>query len=645
MRSGTFRKGIPKAAARSGRWRGWLLLLFAAAWAPQTLAEEIGQQSFTSFRSLGSAQLVGGIGTDRGTDTLADVTRFRRADLDALADIEGIAGETPLATPLVVPSVRNTPVSLVNKGFSGFDGVNHADQRFAGTGAFTNTQFSKEPPDQGLCVGNGFVVEPVNTAISVYSFDGTLLSGPVPLNQFFGLAPEIDRTTVRFGDFTSDPRCYYDAPTNRFFVLLLQLDVDPATGAFTGPTHQLLAVSQTGNPTGSWNRFVLDTTGDGANCPCFGDQPLLGADANGIYISGNAFSLVDGRFKGAQIYAASKLFLAAGQVPPFVLHINLPRDAADGGLNRSVHPATRVRGEEFSRFGTEYFLSTFNLAALENQLVVWSLRGTQQLHFPPGPGTHFVFQRLAILSETYGIPPDALQKIGPLPLGSVVNPGVRESLATNAQNMQQVTFADGRLWGTVSTVLRSREDTVPAGAFGDPNKAGVAWFSVKVSGSPTLDARVHRQGYVAIKNANLLFPVLGINRHGNAAIGFSISGPDLFPSTGYVVSRGDDGFGRIHVAGAGVASEDGFTGYPSQNPPGTTPCDSQENPTECEARWGDYGASAIGGDGSIWLGGEYIGPRPRSVAANWGTFITRLQVDEDQDDDHDHGPGRGHGDD
>jgi hypothetical protein len=614
-----------------------MLGALACAWASTALAEDIGTQSFATLRSLGSTQIGGVAAPGLGTDTLADLA-IQRPDLDALtADVDGPGGATPFATPLAVPSVRNTPVTLLNRGFSGFPGLDHADQRFAGTGVFVNTQFSKEPPDQGLCVGNGFVVEPINTAIAVYRADGTLVSGPIPLNQFFGLHPEFDRVNVRFGDFTSDPRCYFDAPTNRFFVLLLQLDVDPPTGAFSGPTHQLLAVSQTGDPTGGWNLFVLDTTGDGANCPCFGDQPLLGADANGIYISGNAFSLVDGRFKGAQIYGISKLFLAAGALPPFVLHINLPRNANDGALNRSVFPATRVRGDEFSRFGTEYFLSTFNQAALENQLVVWSLKGTEQLHFPPGPHTQFLFQRLPILSETFGAPPDALQKIGTLPFGSVVNPTVRPSLATNAQNMQQVTFADGKLWSTVATVLNAPEDTEPAGAFGDPNKAGVAWFAVHVNNGNQLQASVQKQGYVAIKNANLLFPALGINREGRKAIGFSISGPDIFPSTGYVQSGegdDDDGFGKIHVAGAGVNSQDGFSGYPSQNPPGRTPCNSRTHPTECEARWGDYGATAIGADGSIWLAGEYIGPRPRSVAANWQTFITRLRVGE-ADDQHD----------
>src|SRR5262249_21138426 len=203
-----------------------------------------------------------------------------------------------------------------------------------------------------------------NTVLAVFLPDGTLVAGPTALNQFFHLAPEVIRSRPPvFGDFTSDPRCYFDAQTNRFFVTLLQLDVNPRTGNFSGPTHQLLAVSKSGNPTARFNLFALETTGDGANCPCFGDQPLLGADANGFYISGNAFSLVDGRFKGAQIYGLSKAFLAAGAIPPFVLHIKLPRPAAACCLNRSVHLCLRARGWRLSGCVIGYSLCSFSLSS------------------------------------------------------------------------------------------------------------------------------------------------------------------------------------------------------------------------------------------------------------------------------------------
>jgi hypothetical protein len=84
----------------------------------------------------------------------------------------------------------------------------------------------------------------------------------------------------------------FDAQTQRWFLTVLQLDVKPKTGSFSGRSHVLLAVSQTADPTKSFNLFRFDVTDDGAggtpnhaNCPCFGDQPLLGADGNGLFIT------------------------------------------------------------------------------------------------------------------------------------------------------------------------------------------------------------------------------------------------------------------------------------------------------------------------------------------------------------------------
>src|SRR5207237_6699223 len=110
-------------------------------------------------------------------------------------------------------------------------------------------------PDQALCVGAGFVVEAVNTALRVYDTNGTSLGEVAALNAFYGLPPEINRTTLTYGDFTSDPKCHFDADLQRFFVTLLQADVDPSTGDFTGRTSVLLAVSKTSDPRGAWHHF------------------------------------------------------------------------------------------------------------------------------------------------------------------------------------------------------------------------------------------------------------------------------------------------------------------------------------------------------------------------------------------------------
>ena len=82
---------------------------------------------------------------------------------------------------------------------SNFDGVSSLDS------AVTNFGAEFEPPDQGLCVGNGFVVEPVNSAFTIYRPNGSLVSGPLNVNVLF---------SEGLTEFTSDPRCYFDKATH-----------------------------------------------------------------------------------------------------------------------------------------------------------------------------------------------------------------------------------------------------------------------------------------------------------------------------------------------------------------------------------------------------------------------------------------------
>ena len=171
------------------------------------------------------------------------------------------------AQALQPPSPPGTPVVGNPGAATGFNGLTHADQRNAGTGQYANTQFSLEPPDQGLCVGHGFVIEPINDAFAVYNESGTRLTAVTALNQFYNRSPAINRTTGVTGDFLSDPKCYWDPVGQRFIQTILEVD---APGNFNGVapfnrTHVLIAVSRTSNPTGSWNLYSMDTSNDGLN--------------------------------------------------------------------------------------------------------------------------------------------------------------------------------------------------------------------------------------------------------------------------------------------------------------------------------------------------------------------------------------------
>ena len=502
-------------------------------------------------------------------------------------------------------------------GATGFNGLSHADQRNAGTGIYTNTQFSLEPPDQGLCVGNGFVVEPINLAFAVYSKSGKALTGITALNQFYNRSPAIDRTTGVTGDFLSDPKCYWDPVGQRFIQTVLEID---APGNFDGAapfnrTHVLIAVSQTSDPTGTWNLYSFDTSDDGLNgtpshtgCPCLPDQPLLGANRDGVFIDTNEFQDNPSFFfNGGQIYALGRASLESGASSVGFVHLNVGTvPTGDAGLPfwGSIQPSTSIdpgRGTELLMTGGPE--DTFqNNAPLDNRIAVWSLTGTGSLG---NKKPSVALRHVVLTSETYGLPVNtgATQKSGPTPLRDAlgdVDP--LETINANDSRMNQVVDVGGVLYGGVNTTVTSATG---------PSRVGIAFFVVTAKGTPgKAFASIAHQGYVAVNGENVLFPSIAVNRSGVGAMCFTLSGPDFFPSAAYVRFASGRTAGSIHITGAGTAPEDGFTGYQAFGGNGV-------------ARWGDYSA-AVAADGAIWMGNEFIPDTPRTVNANWGTFITQL---------------------
>lgn len=525
----------------------------------------------------------------------------------------------PLPEPNAFPS---QVVSWQSNGFFGWDGLSHVDQRLARNG----NQYSLEPPDQGLCAGNGYVVETINNAIRVFSTSGTPLTPTVALSTFFGLAPNIDRSTGVAGPFTSDPRCLFDADTKRWFLTELEEDNGQNAGA-TGRNYNLIAVSQTSDPTGAWTVFHLDVTDDGNNgtpnhsgCPCFGDQPLIGADRYGFYISTNEFG--DAVFNGAQLYAMSKAGLAAaanGAATPVVVQLDASGALLPfGGLSYSVQPAVSPRGDydddnwrAFQQKGVEYFLSALQFGnpgyeVYDNRIAVWALTNTASLN-SASPSVDLSFS--VIRSQIYGQPDAADQKDGPIPLGTSIGEGLAQ-VETNDDRMNQVVYADGSIYGAVNTKLKVL----------GKDQTGVAWFKVdpRFEGD-RLAGRVDLQGYVAVPGNNVIFPSIAVNNDGRGVITYTLVGKDYFPSVAYS-KVGWYGVSRdVHIAGAGLSPEDGFSGYVAFGGEGIS-------------RWGDYSAAVSDGD-SFWFASEYI---PKSCAtnalpcrtslANWGTFVGTVSI-------------------
>jgi hypothetical protein len=512
-------------------------------------------------------------------------------------------------------------VASTNPGLLGFTGVTFKDHRDADDG----NQTSDTPPDQGLCAGSGVVVEPVNTTFSVYSAAGQRTSGPTSLTQFYTGKHEIDRTVEPnlFGPFLTDPRCYYDPDLKRFFMIILELPFSDAGNFFNGHSFVHIAISKTSTPSTSpadWTFVKVDTTDDGSkaqdgsgqempsqpDCPCFGDQPLMGADKYSLVITTNEFSILGDAFNGAQVYALDKAGLLSGKVKYQAFH-GAPIPLAEGPAY-SLQPATSPTAASWNTAndGTEYMLSALDFnATADHRIAVWALTNTKSLTTSK-PAVHLLAPAV-LESEAYGQPPNAEQKKGPIPLGHEVGEP-EEELSTNDDRMNQVVYATGKLFGAVNTSFRA-PPTVRA------DHTAIAYFVVTpTSSAASVSGTIAKQGYVALDGLdNVFYPSIAVNASGKGFMTFSIAGLHYFPSAGYASIDAVNGTGPVHVAAAGAAPQDDVSGYEAFGGDGV-------------ARWGDYSAAVPAEDGSIWMATEYVpgGFGFPPYLNDWGTFVMRV---------------------
>jgi len=200
---------------------------------------------------------------------------------------------------------------------------------------------------------------------------------------------------------------------------------------------------------------------------------------------------------------------------------------------------------------------------------------------------------------------------------------------SNDTRMQQVDYANGKLWGSLDTAVSF--DSTPAN-----NRAGIAWYIL----SPSVP-KIDLQGTYGISGASLTYPAIGVTPSGRGVMAFSYTDATTNPSAAYAAIDAKVGVGDTHIIATGAARDDGFSEYPNRF--GGRP------------RWGDYGAAAVdgnsvyvaseltqalscdytpwggplftGGTGDNLLGtcgGVSHGPGTRTALANWSTRISKL---------------------
>lgn len=485
------------------------------------------------------------------------------------------ARTAPSSMPRATSS-RLAAASLVHA----FDGVNAIDNKKA-------SGFDLEPPDEGLAAGNGFVVNFVNVTGLLQSTSGKRLVAPFYLNTFFH-----ESLTAN----TSDPRVFYDGSSHRWFATILGYSFTSAGNI--AESHVDVATSRTSDPRKGWSVYRFDTSNPAhAGCPCLADYPILGVDSSNIYISTNEFTGNLMGFNGAQLYAIAKSQLMAGwRSPRMAVYENL---SSDGVLGYHVQPANT-----YGNPGVEYLMSSLDPnGTYDNRIAVWALDNPASVARGGIPNLSVKI----VSSQAYALPPNAQTPAGEC-TGSACPGGAPTTgvVSANDDAMQEVQYINGVLVGALDTSVNVPGDT---GA-----RAGIAWFVVKPAmshGAVAWTTRVVRQGYIAQQGEYLLFPHINMTPNGAMAVVFGHGGPASYLSAAYATARPRAGFGPVHLAGAGVAPDNGFTGTDRFGGIG---------------RWGDYSnGQIVPGTNQVWLATQYI-PNNGDGNANWGNRIFQLNL-------------------
>jgi hypothetical protein len=171
-----------------------------------------------------------------------------------------------------------TPSADIVQGLAGLVAIPPPVQDFEGQGAgLAGTAFGGYPPDTDGAVGPNHYVQVVNTSVAVFSKTGTVMMGPMSTSMVWTGFPGICAT-----DGFGDGVVRYDQLADRW--VISQFAFTLSGGNPVAPFIQCIAISTTGDPTGTYARYQYSFNSD------LNDYPKIALWPDGYYITYNMFA-------------------------------------------------------------------------------------------------------------------------------------------------------------------------------------------------------------------------------------------------------------------------------------------------------------------------------------------------------------------
>jgi hypothetical protein len=459
---------------------------------------------------------------------------------------------SPINSGAVDPVVQETvPTILAPAPLLNFDGVGNGFTGPAGT-FFVDSA----PPDTNGDVGPNHYVQIVNTDFAVFNKSGTPIFGPVPINTLwsgFGGLCEVDND--------GDPIAIYDPIADRW--LISQFALAGADGVAI-PFLECVAVSQTPDPTGAYNRYSFSYNS-------FNDYPKMGVWPDAYYTTFNFFNAAGTAFLGGEACAYDRTSMLAGAA---ATQQCFSVGTSFGGLL----PAD-LDGARQPPAGSPNYVLSLGPNVTDTTLAFWKFHvdwATPANTTLTGPTTLTVAQYTLACSSSAS-------------LTCIPQAGTTQQLDSLGDRLMfRLAY---RNFGDHEALVANH--SVVAGS-----SVGVRWYEIR---SPGTTPTIFQQGTYAPDSNYRWMGSIAMDQSGNMALGFSLSGTTLHPGIHYTGRLAGD------AAGTMAQGEGTFIGGAGSQTSGLS-------------RWGDYSMMAVDptDDCTFWYTNEYI---PSNGTFNWNTRI------------------------
>jgi hypothetical protein len=429
------------------------------------------------------------------------------------------------------------------------------------------------PPDTNGDIGPNHYVQWVNLHYQIWNRAGVSLLGPSGGNTLWSGFGGLCQSTNQ-----GDPVVRYDRMADRWVFSQFAFNVNHR-GSPVAPYFQCFAVSTTGDPTGTYNRYSFQIPSilvNGSTITPFNDYPKLAVWPDAYYMTFNYFDLAAppaNQFIGAGAWAFDRTKMVNGQ-PATAVSFTTP--SAYGGLLASDldGPILPPAGSPnyFAAIDAPVDAANAPLPGLTLQIwkfhVNWTTPGSSTFGTP----THSPDYNLAVPSYRWGLC-NGSQNCVSQPGTSVGLDPIGDRLMNRLQYRH---FADGH-----ESLVANH--TVGIGTTGD--QAAIRWYEVRtLSTTPTL----YQQGTYSPSTDNRWMGSIAMDKLGDIAVGYSVSSSTVSASIRYAGRIAGDTLATlpqaesIMVAGSGSQTSGSF-------------------------RWGDYSMLAVDptDDCTFWYTQEY----------------------------------------